>query len=216
MDTLSPSKLVFALSHEIRNPLSSIKMAVQTVAGSNGLTARDKRRLALANREVRTIERLLGLFAESSRDTPLATEPVAPRQLVEDALALISMELDERKLSVKVDEHETSPAVAIDPLRLRPVLAQVILNLALSTGDGEPSTVVLDRGRGGPSIAMAATAQVKPSELSRLFDPTTTFLAPGTGLSLFVLRKLMTLHGGTLGATERPDAGVLFTLTFPA
>jgi two-component system sensor histidine kinase HydH len=215
MDSLSPAKLVSALSHDLRNPLSSIKMAVQTVAGSSALTERDKRRLALATREVRTIERLLGLFAESSRDAPLATEPMAPRQLVHEALSLISVELDERNLRVEVEEREASPAVAIDPLRLRPVLAQVILNLALSEEEGRPSTVVLDRGVGGPSIALAAAAQVRPSELPRLFDPTATFLAPGTGLSLWVLRKLIALHGGTLSAAERPDAGVLFTLTFP-
>src|SRR5579862_5678197 len=150
MDSLSPAKLVLAVSHEIRNPLSSIKMAVQTVAGSSGLSDRDKRRLALANREIRTIERLLGLLSESARDTPLATERIPPRQLVDEALSLIAKELEERGLSV-----------TMDPFRLRPVLAQVILNLALSGEDGQSTTIVVDGERGGPSIGVTAATHLE-------------------------------------------------------
>jgi two-component system sensor histidine kinase HydH len=216
MDSLSPAKLVLAVSHEIRNPLSSIKMAVQTVAGSSGLSDRDKRRLALANREIRTIERLLGLLSESARDTPLATERIPPRQLVDEALSLIAKELEERGLSVKVDPQNAPQPATMDPFRLRPVLAQVILNLALSGEDGQSTTIVVDGERGGPSIGVTAATHLEPADLPKVFDPTATFLAPGTGLSLWVLRNLMVLHGGTLSASERPGAGVLFTLAFPA
>jgi signal transduction histidine kinase len=216
MDSLSPAKLVVALSHEIRNPLSSIKMAVQTVAGSSGLTDRDKRRLALANREVRTIERLLMLLAESSREAPLATERIPPRQLLDEALSLIAKELEERNLSVTVDEQSGPKAVKVkmDLLRLRPVLAQVILNLALSGEEGRATNLSVDGGGDGPSISVAAPTDLQGEALPKVFDPAATFLSPGTGFSLWALQNLMVLHGGTLSATERPNAGVLFTLRF--
>jgi signal transduction histidine kinase len=49
------SALASSLSHEIRNPLSSVKMAVQTLARNTGLSERDQRRLTIANREIRTM-----------------------------------------------------------------------------------------------------------------------------------------------------------------
>ena len=63
------SKLSSSLSHEIRNPLSSVKMAVQTLARNTGLSERDQRRLTIANREVRTMERMLWLLSEYGRDS---------------------------------------------------------------------------------------------------------------------------------------------------
>ncbi|HZH04299.1 MAG TPA: histidine kinase dimerization/phospho-acceptor domain-containing protein, partial [Myxococcaceae bacterium] len=62
------SGLSSSLSHEIRNPLSSVKMAVQTLARNTQLSARDQRRLAIANREIRTVERMLWLLSEYGRD----------------------------------------------------------------------------------------------------------------------------------------------------
>src|SRR5713226_9271675 len=73
------SKLASSLTHEIRNPLSSVKLAVQTVARSPSLSDRDQRRLAIANREIRTLERMLWLLSEYGREGTAALESVPSR-----------------------------------------------------------------------------------------------------------------------------------------
>src|SRR6185295_11888807 len=81
---LQISKLASSLSHEIRNPLSSVKMAVQTLARNEGLSERDRRRLTIANREIRTMERMLWLFSEYGRDAPPVGEVTSVRALFQE------------------------------------------------------------------------------------------------------------------------------------
>ncbi|HMK73958.1 MAG TPA: histidine kinase dimerization/phospho-acceptor domain-containing protein, partial [Myxococcaceae bacterium] len=79
------SRLASMLSHELRNSLSSVKLSVQTLAKNADLSARDRRRLAIAEREIRTLERMLTMFAEYGRDRPLTVETVGLRDLVGQA-----------------------------------------------------------------------------------------------------------------------------------
>src|SRR5712692_2832852 len=86
---LQISRLASSFSHEIRNPLSSVKMAVQTVARNPALSERDQRRLMIGNREIRTMERVLWILSEYGRDSPSTVESVALRSLVQESAALV-------------------------------------------------------------------------------------------------------------------------------
>ncbi|HME92490.1 MAG TPA: histidine kinase dimerization/phospho-acceptor domain-containing protein, partial [Myxococcaceae bacterium] len=103
---LQISRLASSLSHEIRNPLSSVKMAVQTLARNPTLSERDQRRLAIANREIRTMERMLWLLSEYGRDSSPTLEPTAVRTLVQEAATLVEPELAERRIEIRIEEEE--------------------------------------------------------------------------------------------------------------
>src|SRR5690606_29803941 len=83
------SRLSSSLSHEIRNPLSSVKMAVQTLQRNTELGDRDKRRLTIANREIRTMERMLWLFSEYGRETPPHLEAMSLRSVLTEAADMV-------------------------------------------------------------------------------------------------------------------------------
>lgn len=213
------SALSSSLSHEIRNPLSSVKMAVQTLARNTGLNERDRRRLTIANREIRTMERMLWLLSEYGRDTPPALEPTALRTLVQEAAALVAPELAERRIEVAVDEPEGLPRARVDLNRLRPVLSQVLLNVALGQPEDSRVQVALAAGpHGGVLLRLEdPAAALPPEEAGSLFEPFGTRVARGAGLSLAALKRVLVNQGGHVTAEPgAAGAGLVFTLHFPA
>jgi two-component system, NtrC family, sensor histidine kinase HydH len=211
------SGLASQLSHEIRNPLSSVKMAVQTLARNTGLSERDQRRLTIANREIRTMERMLWMLSEYGRDSTPAMDQHVPRTLVQEALAMVAPELAERRVEVRVDEAPELPRVRVDAGRLRPVLAQVLLNVAMGMGEGGNVEVSLRQGaQGRVQLVLKDPAGEMPEELDTLFEPFECGLARGAGLSLAALRRVLVHQGGDVSAKAAPDTGTVLTLTFAA
>ncbi len=212
------SGLASQLSHELRNPLSSVKMAVQTLARNTGLSERDQRRLTIANREVRTLERMLWMVSEYGRDTLPNLEQHPPRSLVQEAVAMVAQELTERRVEVRVDETPDLPRVKVDAGRLRPVLAQVLLNVAMGLTEGGNVEVALRPGpEGRVQLRLNDPAgELTEEERASLFEPFECRLARGAGLSLAALRSVLLHQGGELCAEPLPGAGVVFTLTFAA
>ena len=213
---LQISRLASSLSHEIRNPLSSVKMAVQTLARNAGLSERDRRRLAIANREIRTMERMLGLLSEYGRDAAPNREQVPARALIQDALAMVEPELVERRIRVEVDEPADLPRVRVDAHRLRLVLAQFLLNVAMGLPEDSVLRVQLRAGNAGVFLEVTDPASaIPPEEREALFEPFGSRLARGAGLSLAALRRVLHSQGGDVRAEGLSGDGALFTLTFP-
>ncbi|MDY7230567.1 sensor histidine kinase [Hyalangium rubrum] len=210
------SKLSSSLSHEIRNPLSSVKMAVQTLQRNTGLSDRDKRRLTIANREIRTMERMLWLLSEYGRDSVPRLEPQPLRSVVQEAQAMVAPELAERRIELKIEEEPDLPRVQVDGTRLRPVLAQLLLNIAMGQTEDSHITVHLRHGPAGQPLMVFtdSAAALPPEERGTLFEPFGSRLARGAGLSLAALRRVMLNQGGDLSAEGSAEPGLVFTLTF--
>ena len=213
---LQISKLASSLSHEIRNPLSSVKMAVQTLARNPGLSDRDKRRLTIANREIRTMERMLWLLSEYGRDTPPVTELTSVRALLQEAASMVEAELAERQVALAFQEEDGElPPVKADSGRLRPVLSQLLLNVAQGLNPGARLPITLRRfGKGAQAVISDPSSAVLADEQRTLYEPFGSRLARGAGLSLAALRRVMMSHGGQFVAEGTGNPGTLFTLTF--
>lgn len=214
---LQISKLSSSLSHEIRNPLSSVKMAVQTLAKNATLGDRDKRRLAIANREIRTMERMLWLFSEYGRETPPMLEAHPIRNIVTEAATLIDPELAERKIVLDIREKPAGLRARVDLARFRPVLAQTLLNVAmgLAAGSALPVAVSASAVSGAELVLEDSTFALLPEEREHLFEPFGSRLARGAGLSLAALQRVMMSFGGEVRAAGAGAPPTTLTLCFP-
>lgn len=214
---LQISRLSSSLSHELRNPLSSVKMAVQTLARNEGLSPRDQRRLTIALREIRTLERMLWMLSEYGREVPLSVESWALPDLFQESASLIELDLAERNVHLEVLGAPELPRVRSDGVRLRPVLAQLLLNVASSLQDGQPLAVSLRQSsRGVEAQVLDEHAALNPGDEERVFEPFGSRLARGAGLSLAALRRVLQQQGGEITAAPAipPARGVLFRLDF--
>jgi two-component system, NtrC family, sensor histidine kinase HydH len=212
---LQISALSSSLSHELRNPLSSVKMAVQTLARNEGHSPRDQRRLTIAQREIRTLERMLWLLSEYGREDPLSVEGWALGDLVRQSLEFIEPELSERRIAPRLESSPDLPRVRADPVRLRPVLGQLLLNVAASIPEGNPLQARLAPSARGAQLRLVdAAAFLAPGEEERIFEPFGSRLARGAGLSLAALRRVMQQQDGDVTADPAPGHGIAFTLDF--
>jgi two-component system sensor histidine kinase HydH len=210
------SALASSLSHEIRNPLSSVKMAVQTLARNTSLSERDRRRLAIANREIRTMERMLWLFSEYGREVPPALESVPLRTLVQEAAALVEPELAERRIEVRI-EGDAAARAQMEAGRVARVLSQLLLNIA--TGQPEGSVLKIEirpaLSEGFEMRILDPAAVGEPKDAASVFEPFSSMLSRGAGLALAALSRVMESHGGKLSADWSSGRGTLYTLSFP-
>lgn len=211
------SRLSSSLSHEIRNPLSSVKMAVQTLARNQELSDRDKRRLSIANREIRTMERMLWVLSEYGRDTRPEIADVQLRALVQDSAAMVEPELAERNVQLNVVEQEPNLKVRVDAQRLRPVLSQLLLNVAMGLETGGKLDVRLAPDGAGALLEVTDTVASVPDneEAATMFEPFGSRLARGAGLSLAALRRVVRASGGEVSAYGSGVPGTVFRVILP-
>jgi len=210
--------------HSSRNSLSSMQMAIQTVVRNPDLSDRDKRRLTVANRELRTLDRMLWLLAEYVRDPeytpdwlPRATKLISVRSLFQQAASRVEPELAERQVELAFREEDYDlPAVTAEPYGLCLALSQLLLNVAHRLDPGTRLGITLRRsGQGAQAMIRGPSLAVRPDEQRMLYEPFGLYQGRGgDGFSLAVLRRVMLSHGGQFVAEEDGSQGTLYTLTF--
>ena len=214
-------QLAAGVAHELRNPLTSIKMLVQ--AGredleERGVIAED---LQVIELEIRRMERCLQTFLDFARPPKLECRRVDLAGPIERTLALIGGRARKQRVRVSFAPPEPAVFVEADEEQLRQLLVNLALNaldvmprggtlemdiLAPRVGDdGVPVEVhVLDTGPG-----------ISDELLPRLFQPFVSGKETGLGLGLVTSRRIAESHGGTLLARNRPEGGACFVLRLP-
>jgi signal transduction histidine kinase len=208
-------QLAAGVAHEIRNPLTSIKMLVQTLR--EDLEARGAAEdLQIIEVEIRRMERCLQTFLDYARPPKPDFRPLDLAQPIGRTLALIGGRA--RKQHVSIDY--TPPASPIVVTADSEQIQQLFVNLTLNALD------VMPRG-GGLTIAYRRLAdQVEVSVcdtgpgiaiqlLPTLFKPFTSTKETGLGLGLVTSQRIAEAHGGSLVGHNQPDGGACFILRLP-
>jgi signal transduction histidine kinase len=136
---------------------------------------------------------------------------------VYEALTLVRpLWLDVPNLTIDVALGPT-PAVEVDPLTVRQVLINLLLNALTVMPDGGTLTIRSDTL--GPLVSISITDTgpgLSPDVQATLFAPLMSNRLNGRGLGLVSSRALIMEAGGSLTAVNTPGAGATFTLTLPA
>lgn len=222
------AELSASLAHEIKNPLASIRSAVEQLSRSP-FSGDDERTLAhLVMRESDRLSRLLSEFLDFARVRVSRRETLDLAQLAEGAVRLV-MEHPDRGEDIAV-ELDAAPGECLvdgdDDL-----LHRAIFNLLLNAIQASPprGTVRLRIGRATPELVAASgsfpygavavtvsdTGPGIPVELrERLFDPFFTTRPGGSGLGLAVVHRAIEAHRGLVFLDSGP-AGTRFTIVLP-
>lgn len=201
-------RMAAGVAHEIRNPLSSMKMTVQMLRQE----ARDAEPYDLLLRE---IERLELTAAELTGTTqPLRREPTRLETAVDDVLDLMRRRLEH--LGVRVQKrYEPAPPVPVDVARFKRCVMNLVLNGAQAMPNGGVLAVGL-RARNG-RVRLEVTDEgggVPPEVRDRIFEPFVTTKQDGVGLGLALTRRIVEDHGGTIGFESAPR-GTTFWIELP-
>ena len=216
---LQISRLSCSLSHELRNPLSSVKMAVQTLARNDG----PLRRGTSAGSPSPTGRSApwsgcSGCCPSTAARRRSPWTPGALPELVQESAALIEQELAERSIRLELLGVDGAAAGA---LRRQPPAAGA--GAAAAERGLEPrrrasrcAVALRHSDRGAEVEVLDEHAALEPGDERGVFEPFGSRLARGAGLSLAALRRVLQQQGGevTAVAATPPARGVFFRLDF--
>ena len=189
------------LTHEIKNPLSAIRLKtaiLRRTAGSNATSATAD--LQVIDDEVNRLAVLADRVSEFIRDPAGNRSPIDLGPLL-DALT-------ERHPALAVQRPEAPLTVRFDRERLRSVLDNLVLNAIESTVDSTPVEVVAEASARNVTVrVLDRGAGIAASERERVFDPFFTTKPKGSGIGLAICRRFVHAAGGTLELRPRAGGG---------
>ncbi len=212
--------LAASLSHEIRNPLSSINMNLQILSEKLQLDGFDRRRLDITVREVSRVENILRQLLDLSRPVDIELGFVDIRELVQGCVDLVEPKTAEKHLKIVQRYARSLPPCKLDAKKLQQALLNLILNAVDVTGEGSPILVFAKTIRIGGTKYLELGVRdsgpgVDPAGISRLFDPFYTTKAQGSGLGLSNVKRIVDAHEGNVEVRGREGPGATFVMRLP-
>jgi signal transduction histidine kinase len=207
-------RLAASVAHEIRNPLTAVKMLVEVglrPRNPKSLTADD---LRVIHGELVRVEQIVQNLLDFAR-LPLPQKSHCDlRQVISQTVELIQARA--RQQQVKISLHSPPDPVEWDIDRNQ--FCTVLINLFLNALDAMPQGGNLDvelekSPTMGIRLAVSDTGGgIAPQILDRLFVPFASTKPTGTGLGLSISKRIVEEHGGYLSAQNRPDGGARFII----
>jgi nitrogen fixation/metabolism regulation signal transduction histidine kinase len=206
------------LAHEIKNPLTPIKMSLETLtAASEGSDARFRELFresaGAVMEEVERLRRIVDEFSQFARLPKPELSSVDLSGLVQQVLSLYAPPRPEIQVATDL---QPGVATRVD----RDQLTQVLLNLIKNAEEAV-------KDRGAIQLRVRAINQsailevqdsgpgVRPEDRERIFEPYFTTKAAGTGLGLAIARRICQEHGGRLEVDRASEGGAVFRVVLP-
>lgn len=210
-------QIAAGMAHEIKNPLASIKGAVEILSDeSTAASERDEFR-GIVFKEIRRVNSSLTDFLEFARPSETKFSQVDLSGLVRSCLKQVEPQAQKNKvrLSGKVAE---SIVVEADAEKIHQVLLNLIINaIDASSADAEV-LVVLAGSEPGSMVNMTIDDSgpgIPAGDLSRVFEPFFTTKSSGTGLGLAIAKNIVESHGGSIEIENRSSGGVQARVVLP-
>ena len=210
-------ELAAGAAHEIRNPLTSIKSSLQYLE-SRCRDDTEKKLLGVALRETDRIDETLAALLSFSRPSEIRKEPCDLVVLLEESVALVSLQARAKGVEVRKSLPPAPVVVEADGSQLKQVFLNVFLNAVQAMeGGGALSVEALRAGSGRPLVRVTDTGPGIPEEaLEKVFDPFFTTKKGGTGLGLSICYTIVKAHGGEIEVRSGLGEGTTVLVSLPA
>jgi signal transduction histidine kinase len=210
-------QLAAGVAHEVRNPLTGIKLLVDAALRPERPTPLATDDLRLIRQEIVRMERTVQGLLDFARTPPPDRKPHDLRELVAEAVGIARGRAEQKSVTLRPDALGGPLPASVDRDQFLSLLTNLLYNAIDAAPPGGEVGVSAGLDTGG-TIRVEVTDTgpgIDPSASDRLFTPFATTKPTGTGLGLTVARRVAKDHGGTLTAANRPAGGACFTLTLP-
>lgn len=216
------------VSHELRNPLTSIVGYTELMANQSDLAGLSRKYLtriqAASKALLTTVNDVLDFSKLEAGQVEIERRPVDPVTIGLSALEMFEPIMEEKGLARRFEAVDMPARVLADDTRLRQILMNLIGNAVKFTTSGSVSVRCLyDRSSSALRFEVTDTGPGIPADLqSRLFqrfsqvDASTTRTFGGTGLGLAICKGLAEAMGGKVGVISMPGEGSCFWVEIPS
>jgi len=207
--------LAAGLAHEIKNPLTSIKIFTEELDVRGSDPEFQKKFKRIVGGEVERIQQTVQQLLDFAKPDLPRLEQVEVTDILDEVLDLLSSELANNQIKI-IKTYKDSPAIHADRKHLKQVFLNLLLNslqaidkqgrieVCVESNDNQLVVYIKDNGCG-----------ISKEGQSKVFDPFYTTKSDGTGLGLSVVRSIMREHGGEVSISSIPNCSTEFSLTFP-
>jgi PAS domain S-box-containing protein len=212
-------QLSAGIAHEVRNPLSSIKMSLQILEKRMQPEGNDLKRFRIAQREVEHLEELVNDVLIYAKPAVPKKEPSDIRRIVENALALVERLVTDKNIHVQTEFDDALPLLHVDSV----MLEQAFLNIYRNAADAMEMDGILRttaRQTGNDPAQLQITVEdngggIDAADLPHIFNPFFTKKKYGTGLGMTQVKKIIDLHRGSIEVSSKKAEGTRVMVTFP-
>ena len=216
----SIGKLSATIAHEIRNPLTSVKLNIQKVLEDGRLGDLEQEHLAITQEGIGQIEKFIKDLLNFTRVSGLQLEHFSVAQIIEESIKMIADGFRQKKIEIERRIEEGVPEVLVDGDKMR----QVFLNVLGNAGEAVPEG-------GKVSLSVSLVTDTRPKKVririsdngcgipdkdwEAVFEPFFSTKASGFGLGLANARKIVEQHKGTIRVVRKRSPGTVFEILIP-
>ncbi|MBR9988127.1 MAG: HAMP domain-containing histidine kinase [Gemmatimonadetes bacterium] len=211
------------VSHDLRNPLSTIGMAAEMILETGDETAQARSVTIIrrtTDRMNRMVQDLLDVAKLETGRLAIEVEDTAVAVLVEEAVETLAPLAAEKGLTLTTVLDPNLPGICVDRGRILQVFSNLVGNAIKFTPGGGQITLYARPEADGVRFAVIDTGGgIPPDQLQRIFGRFWQAKASdrrGLGLGLTIAKSIVEAHGGRIGVESRPGEGAEFWFTVPA
>jgi len=214
------SRLTGGLAHEIKNPLSTIKINLKLIAeelaSQEVENQRWLRKIEVVRKETERLEQILEDFLRYIGKPDLKLRVVDANEVLGDMIDFYSPQAHAHNITLRQGLCRRRLPCRMDPDMIKQVVLNLFINAQQAMGgggelivrtDAHDDEVIIEISDTGPGIA--------PEKLDKIFDAYYTTRPGGSGLGLPTARKIVEAHGGTIDVNSEPQKGTSFTVRLP-
>lgn len=204
-------KMAAHVTHEIRNPLSSIALNLELLEEELPASADEANNLLRAIKA--EVERLSGLseqYLSVARQRPQQKHPEKLGEIIEEACEFVRRELEQAGVELRIDIEGAAEELKlpVDEAQIRQALLNLLRNAREAMPNGGRVVVKLERAADGLDLIVDDEGVGMPDATrERLFEPFFTTKQHGTGLGLAISRQIAEAHGGGIRVEAREPRG---------
>jgi signal transduction histidine kinase len=213
-------RMAATIAHEIRNPLTSVKLNIQKVRSSEHLDETEQEHMSLSEEGIAQIERFIKELLNFTRVSDLQKARFAIDQVLDESIKLLRDVLAQKAVAVERRYAAGLPEVLVDGDRLRQVFANILRNSAEALPGGGRITITTGtvETEAGCRLRIRISdngAGIPEKDWDTIFEPFFTTKPQGFGLGLANARKIVEQHRGTIRAARKRGPGAAFEIDLP-
>jgi len=213
-----------AVAHEIRTPLTSIKLFLESVQAEIDISVEYEEDFNIAMNQIGRIEATINRFLDFAKPQDLLFSGIELKSFIADLLIMVRPQVNRQECVLTVSLADDMPAINGD----RRLLAEALINLLVNAIDAMPARgslsvsavqdVLTASGRDMQCVRVdiADTGHgISDEQLENIFEPFFTTKATGTGLGLPLVLTTIRNHGGEIRVKSKVGEGTVFSLFLP-
>ena len=209
-------QMAAGIAHEVRNPLTVIKLLVQSATDPRRAAGFRPRDLRVLEGEIIRVEQIVSMFLDFARPPTPLKKPVSLDELIDECVAGVKARAELQGVTVESDVPRDIPPLDADGGQVRQVMYNLMFNALDAMGGGGQIDIRVTPTEDWVTIRVADTGPGLPAGLEdRLFDAFVSTKETGLGLGLSICRRIVESHGGSIRAANGPAGGAVFVVRLP-